>query len=79
MDDISGLNNRVFQLLSQKSSKAAVDLLGMRLSTNFNGKFTEISLVEKKYSLPQVFGNFQIDEFCLMLSFLKKFLYFLNC
>ena len=40
MDDISGLNNRVFQLLSQKSSKAAVDLLGMRLSTNFNGKFT---------------------------------------
>ena len=46
MDDISGLNNRVFQLLSQKSSKAAVDLLGMRLSTNFNGKFTEILITE---------------------------------
>ncbi len=39
MEDTKGLNNRVFKILSQKSSKAAVDILGMRLSTNFNNKF----------------------------------------
>ena len=51
-----------------------------------NGKFTEISLVEKKYSLPQVFGNFQIDEFLKLqeilssngfnLNQIKKYYYF---
>ena len=40
MVESSGLNNRVYQMLSQKSSKAAVDVLGMRLSTNYKGKFT---------------------------------------
>jgi 3-methyladenine DNA glycosylase Mpg len=33
-------------MLSQKSSKAAVDVLGMRLSTNYNNKFTEIMITE---------------------------------
>ena len=54
MNDISGLDNRVYQLLSQKSSKAAVDLLGMRLSTNFNGKFTEILLLKQKHSVEPI-------------------------
>tara|TARA_B100001175_G_scaffold10504_1_gene8269 strand:+ start:292 stop:987 length:696 start_codon:yes stop_codon:yes gene_type:complete len=27
-----------------------------------NGKLTHISLVEKKFNLPQIFGNFQINE-----------------
>jgi 3-methyladenine DNA glycosylase Mpg len=46
MVESSGLNNRVYQMLSQKSSKAAVDVLGMRLSTNYKGKFTEIMITE---------------------------------
>ena len=32
----SGLNNRVLKTLSQSASKAAVDLLGMRISTSIN-------------------------------------------
>ena len=49
MVESSGLNNRVYQMLSQKSSKAAVDVLGMRLSTNYKGKFTEIMITETKH------------------------------
>ena len=67
MDDISGLNNRVFQLLSQKSSKAAVDLLGMRLSTNFNGKFTEILITET-----EAFGRANTDQMSLATQLSRK-------
>ena len=67
MDDISGLNNRVFQLLSQKSSKAAVGLLGMRLSTNFNGKFTEILITET-----EAFGRANTDQMSLATQLSRK-------
>ena len=46
MVESTGLNNRVYHMLSQKSSKAAVDVLGMRLSTNYKNKFTEIMITE---------------------------------
>jgi len=67
MDDVSGLNNRVFQLLSQKSSKAAVDLLGMRLSTNFNGKFTELLITET-----EAFGRANTDQMSLATQLSRK-------
>tara|TARA_B100000427_G_scaffold201035_1_gene167096 strand:+ start:976 stop:1674 length:699 start_codon:yes stop_codon:yes gene_type:complete len=61
-------------------------LNGKKFYIGKNGKFTEISLVEKKYSLPQVFGNFQIDEFLKLqeilssngfnLNQIKKYYYF---
>ena len=38
MIDNLGLNNRVFQILSQNSQKAAVDILGMRISTKYKNK-----------------------------------------
>ena len=41
-----GLNNRVLKNLSQSSSKAAVDLLGMRLSTTIKDNFVEILITE---------------------------------
>ena len=39
MIDNLGLNNRVFQILSQNSQKAAVDILGMRISTKYKNKY----------------------------------------
>ena len=44
----NGLNNRVLKTLSQSAPKAAVDLLGMRISTSINDKFVEISISRKK-------------------------------
>ena len=41
-----GLNNRVLKTLSQSSAKAAVDILGMRLSTTIKDKFVEIMITE---------------------------------
>ena len=67
MSDINGLDNRVYQLLSQKSSKAAVDLLGMRLSTNFNGKFTEILITET-----EAFGRANTDQMSLATQLNRK-------
>ena len=46
MTDNLGLNNRVYQILSQNSQKAAVDILGMRISTKYKNKFTEIMITE---------------------------------
>jgi len=46
-------------------------LNGKKFYIGKNGKFTEISLVEKKYNLPQVFGNFQIDEFLKLQEILS--------
>ena len=51
-----------------------------------NGKITKISLVEKEYNLPQVFGIFQVHEFLKLQNILntngfnlgkiKKYYYF---
>ena len=68
MVESSGLNNRVYQMLSQKSSKAAVDVLGMRLSTNFKGKFTEIMITET-----EAFGRQKSDPMSLVNMFNRKF------
>ena len=46
MNSREGADNRVLQILSQSSPKAGVDLLGMRLATEFNSKYTEIMIVE---------------------------------
>ena len=45
-----GLNNRVLKTLSQSSAKAAVDILGMRLSTTIKDKFVEIMITETAVS-----------------------------
>ena len=37
-----------------------------------NGKLTKISLVEKEYNLPQVFGSFQVYEFLKLQEMLIK-------
>ncbi len=44
---------------------------GKKFYIGKNGKFTKISLVEKKYKLPQVFGGFQIDEFLKLQKILS--------
>ena len=36
-----------------------------------NGKLTEMFLVEKEYNLPQVFGNFQVNEFLKLQNILN--------
>jgi 3-methyladenine DNA glycosylase Mpg len=68
MVESSGLNNRVYQMLSQKSSKAALDVLGMRLSTNYKGKFTEIMITET-----EAFGRQKTDPMSLVNMFNRKF------
>ena len=55
-------------MLSQKSSKAAVDVLGMRLSTNYKGKFTEIMITET-----EAFGRQKTDPMSLVNMFNRKF------
>ncbi len=67
MDNSPGLNNRVFKILSQKSSKAAVDLLGMRLSTNYDNKFTEIIITET-----EAFGRSTTDPMSLANQLNRK-------
>ena len=67
MKDTKGLNNRVFKILSQKSSKAAVDILGMRLSTNFNNKFTEVIITET-----EAFGRSTTDPMSLANQLNRK-------
>jgi len=64
----TGLNNRVYQMLSQKSSKVAVDILGMRLSTNYKSKFTEIMITET-----EAFGRQKTDSMSLVNMFNRKF------
>ena len=62
-----GLNNRVLKTLSQSSAKAAVDILGMRLSTTIKDKFVEIMITE----------IIKIDSYiiiCLLLKPIKMLL-----
>jgi 3-methyladenine DNA glycosylase Mpg len=68
MVETTGLNNRVYQMLSQKSSKVAVDILGMRLSTNYKSKFTEIMITET-----EAFGRQKTDPMSLVNMFNRKF------
>jgi len=68
MLESSGLNNRVYQMLSQKSSKAAIDVLGMRLSTNYKNKFTELMITET-----EAFGRQKTDSMSLVNMFNRKF------
>ena len=68
MVETTGLNNRVYQMLSQKSSKVAVDILGMRLSTNYKNKFTEIMITET-----EAFGRQKTDSMSLVNMFNRKF------
>ncbi len=51
--------------ISVKKTKfvAKTILDGKKFYIGKNGKLTEISLVEKEYNLPQVFGTFQVNEF----------------
>ena len=46
MNEIAALDNRVIKILSQPSYRTAIDLLGMRLSTEFNNKYTDIFIVD---------------------------------
>ena len=68
MLESSGLNNRVYQMLSQRSSKAAIDVLGMRLSTNYKNKFTELMITET-----EAFGRQKTDSMSLINMFNRKF------
>ena len=67
MIDNLGLNNRVFQILSQSSQKAAVDILGMRISTKYKNKFTEILITET-----EAFGTANGDEMSLANQLNRK-------
>jgi len=46
MNRLAALDNRVLQILSQPSPKSGIDLLGMRIATEFNSKYTEIMITE---------------------------------
>ena len=67
MTDNLGLNNRVYQILSQNSQKAAVDILGMRISTKYKNKFTEIMITET-----EAFGTTKADEMSLANQLNRK-------
>tara|TARA_A200000159_G_C7286283_1_gene323713 strand:+ start:571 stop:1143 length:573 start_codon:yes stop_codon:yes gene_type:complete len=62
--DGSGLNNRVLKILSQSSHKAAVDLLGMRISTNIKDKFVEIMITET-----EAYGRKTTDKMSLFNTY----------
>jgi len=59
---------------------------GKKFYIGKNGKLTKIFLVEKEYNLPQVFGNFEVNEFLKLqeilntngfnLSKIKKYYYY---
>ena len=67
MTDNLGLNNRVYQILSQNSQKAAVDILGMRISTKYKNKFTEIMITET-----EAFGTAKADDMSLANQLNRK-------
>ena len=60
----NGLNNRVLKTLSQSASKAAVDLLGMRISTSINDKFVEIMITET-----EAYGRKSTDKMALLNTY----------
>src|SRR5210317_529203 len=60
----NGLNNRVLKTLSQSAPKAAVDLLGMRISTNIRDKFVEIMITET-----EAYGRKTTDKMSLFNTY----------
>lgn len=62
--ETKGLNNRVLKLLSQPANKAAIDVLGMRISTHYKNKFVEIMITET-----EAYGRKSIDKLSLLNSF----------
>ena len=60
----NGLNNRVLKTLSQSAPKAAVDLLGMRISTSINDKFVEIMITET-----EAYGRKTTDKMALLNTY----------
>ena len=60
----NGLNNRVLKTLSQSAPKAAVDLLGMRISTSINDKFVEIMITET-----EAYGRKSTDKMALLNTY----------
>ena len=60
----NGLNNRVLKTLSQSASKAAVDLLGMRLSTSIDNKFVELMITET-----EAYGRKSTDKMALLNTY----------
>ena len=60
----NGLNNRVLKTLSQSAPNAAVDLLGMRLSTSIDDKFVEIMITET-----EAYGRKSTDKMALFNTF----------
>ncbi len=44
---------------------------GEKFYVGKNGKFTKTFLVDKEYNLPQVFGNFQVNEFLKLQNILN--------
>jgi len=60
----NGLNNRVSKTLSQSAPKAAVDLLGMRISTSINDKFVEIMITET-----EAYGRKSTDKMALLNTY----------
>tara|TARA_B100002052_G_scaffold298672_1_gene332950 strand:+ start:2261 stop:2956 length:696 start_codon:yes stop_codon:yes gene_type:complete len=53
-------------------------LEGEKFYIGKNGKFTKMFLVDKVYNLPQVFGNFQADEFLKLQNTLSLHNFNLN-
>ena len=45
---------------------------GKKFYIGKNGKLTELSLVEREYNLPQVFGNFKVNKFLNLQEILNK-------
>ena len=60
----NGLNNRVLKTLSQPAPKAAVDVLGMRISTSMNDKFVEIMITET-----EAYGRKTTDKMSLFNTY----------
>ena len=71
----------------KKTKFVGVTILdGKKFYIGKNGKLTEVSLVEKEYNLPQVFGNFEVNKFLnlqeilningLNLDKIKKYYYY---
>ena len=66
----NGLNNRVLKTLSQSAPKAAVDLLGMRISTSINDKFVEVMITET-----EAYGRKSTDKMALLNTYKNCLLY----
>lgn len=45
---------------------------GKKFYIGKNGKLTELSLVEREFNLPQVFGNFKVNKFLNLQEILNK-------